>query len=279
MGEWLIPIVLKTIINYVYREFESCIICIYKKMMAQKINATGLRVKKKLNWNAVFSVHDYKNYADFTVKNTQLNAATNAILSKFNLYSNNLFITHNSKTTNITTSLINEQQIYKKTKLFLHHLAWKSKNEPQIQTDVKKAYFLTTATNYQFTKAFTRDKNNKLSNILLTPQILVHFIENLVRKNARAKYGMDTSNLAVSLPLLIKNFLSAFKSNISGIKVIVSGKWRRTRTGRKQKLCLKYGTVRNANLSSMIRFYYITQKTKYGACGLKVWVAQKRATV
>ena len=97
-----------------------------------------------------------------------------------------------------------------------------------------------------------------------------------MQKDAKTKYGIDTSNLSASIPLLLTKLLSPFKNQLLGVKVICSGRWKKTGSGRKQKLCVKYGRVRNPNLSSVILFDYITQKTKFGACGIKVWVANKK---
>jgi hypothetical protein len=45
-------------------------------MMGQKINAIGLRLKKKLNWNSLFCTHNVKNYSNIQQYVNQTNEAT-----------------------------------------------------------------------------------------------------------------------------------------------------------------------------------------------------------
>jgi ribosomal protein S3 len=74
---------------------------------------------------------------------------------------------------------------------------------------------------------------------------------------------------------LAKFFLYIFKNNIIGLKIICSGKWKKTRSGRKQKLCIRFGKIQRTKIVNTLFYHFLTQKTKYGSFGIKIWVAHK----
>lgn len=284
---WFIPIVLKTIITNVIVS-SNLTLSVFIKKMSQKINATGLRLKKKLSWNSVFCLHNPQKYANLTVSNRQIKYATTAILSKINTYSNRLLTVRNSKTAVVYSKLIQQQQAYKNTRFYQKQMLKRTEAAFYALSSLKNLSLRGNFINYQLSSLITQNsviKNKgldrssnflKSSFTLLTAKLITSFISALLQKDAKTKYGIDTSNLSASIPLLLTKLLSPFKNQLLGVKVICSGRWKKTGSGRKQKLCVKYGRVRNPNLSSVILFDYVTQKTKFGACGIKVWVANKK---
>ena len=284
---WFIPIVLKTIITNVIVS-SNLTLSVFIKKMSQKINATGLRLKKKLSWNSVFCLHNPQKYANLTVSNRQIKYATTAILSKINTYSNKLLTVRNSKTAVVYSKLIQQQQAYKNTRFYQKQMLKRMEAALSALSSLRNLSLTGNFINYQLSRLITQnsvikkkglDRSShflKSSFTLLTAKLITSFISALLQKDAKTKYGIDTSNLSASIPLLLTKLLSPFKNQLLGVKVICSGRWKKTGSGRKQKLCVKYGRVRNPNLSSVILFDYITQKTKFGACGIKVWVANKK---
>ena len=284
---WFIPIVLKTIITNVIVS-SNLTLSVFIKKMSQKINATGLRLKKKLSWNSVFCLHNPQKYANLTVSNRQIKYATTAILSKINTYSNKLLTVRNSKTAVVYSKLIQQQQAYKNTRFYQKQMLKRMEAALSALSSLRNLSLTGNFINYQLSSLITQnsvikkkglDRSShflKSSFTLLTAKLITSFVSALLQKDAKTKYGIDTSNLSASIPLLLTKLLSPFKNQLLGVKVICSGRWKKTGSGRKQKLCVKYGRVRNPNLSSVILFDYITQKTKFGACGIKVWVANKK---
>lgn len=284
---WFIPIVLKTIITNVIVS-SNLTLSVFIKKMSQKINATGLRLKKKLSWNSVFCLHNPQKYANLTVSNRQIKYATTAILSKINTYSNKLLTVRNSKTAVVYSKLIQQQQAYKNTRFYQKQMLKRMEAALSALSSLRNLSLTGNFINYQLSRLITQnsvikkkglDRSShflKSSFTLLTAKLITSFVSALLQKDAKTKYGIDTSNLSASIPLLLTKLLSPFKNQLLGVKVICSGRWKKTGSGRKQKLCVKYGRVRNPNLSSVILFDYITQKTKFGACGIKVWVANKK---
>ena len=284
---WFIPIVLKTIITNVIVS-SNLTLSVFIEKMSQKINATGLRLKKKLSWNSVFCLHNPQKYANLTVSNRQIKYATTAILSKINTYSNKILTVRNSKTAVVYSKLIQQQQAYKNTRFYQKQMLKRTEAAFSALSSLRNLSLTGNFINYQLSSLITQnsvikkkglDRSShflKSSFTLLTAKLITSFISALLQKDAKTKYGIDTSNLSASIPLLLTKLLSPFKNQLLGVKVICSGRWKKTGSGRKQKLCVKYGRVRNPNLSSVILFDYITQKTKFGACGIKVWVANKK---
>jgi ribosomal protein S3 len=135
---------------------------------------------------------------------------------------------------------------------------------------------------YQFTTFLTKiQKKSKKQNwqtnkltksnfSLLSPKLIATFICALLNKNSRFKNDLAAYRVSPSIPMLLTRLLAPFKKEICGVKVICSGRWKKTKSGRKQKLCIKYGKIRKPTMTNIILFDYITQKTKFGACGIKV---------
>lgn len=272
--------------NICYREFESYIICIQNKiLMGQKINATGLRLKKKVNWNALFCTHNLQSYANVVIDAHQTGIATNLLLSKINYFANNLYITRDSKKSHISSKILQKQNIYKNTKLY--QLQTGARAQALLATTVanRQLSFVNKDINYQFWDLMIKKTQNKKLNMLgkennvnfslLSPKLISSYICSLLNKNTKTNV-LNTSNLNIGIPMFLTRLLVPFKNTLLGVKIICSGKWKKTRSGRKQKLCIKYGKVRNPSVSNVILFDYTTQKTKFGACGIKVWVSHKK---
>ena len=257
--------------------------------MGQKINATGLRLKKKLNWNNLFSVHSYKNYSNVLTKVSQIQAATKIMLSKFHLSPNLLNVTKNSKTYNISSKLLNTYQTRKftrNTKLKIDSFLTKT-----AFSATKQFNSLVTPSFYNFSKLSLKKQKmvyNKQSSVskteqknmlLLSPKLVTAQISAILNSGSSAKIIQPSYNLSLEIPRLLIRLLQPFKDELLGIKVICSGRWRKTKSGRKQKLQIKYGKVKNPTLTGVVFFDCSSVKTKFGKCGIKVWISIKKNNV
>jgi ribosomal protein S3 len=74
---------------------------------------------------------------------------------------------------------------------------------------------------------------------------------------------------------LVEILLKNYNYKIIGLKIICLGRWKKTSTGRKQKLFLKFGQVKSSDISNKIIYQTISQTTKFGVCSIKIWIAQK----
>jgi ribosomal protein S3 len=68
------------------------------------------------------------------------------------------------------------------------------------------------------------------------------------------------------------------QNHILGFKIVCSGKWKKTRSGRKQKLTIKFGQIVNSSVSNVILYDYSVQKTRFGSCSIKVWISHSKIT-
>jgi len=247
--------------------------------MGQKINPVGLRLKTRLNWNSVYSTHDFKNYAKITMKTKQIHMSTKIICLAYNLITNNTFVHYNGKIPILSTKLLQMRNIFNnpntntlqsQTRNFL--------NRNNAQNSVKLLTVPTKWTFFNFTNlfnsvAFKKILNRKLHNNFIVAKLITTCIRILIQTSSKLKI---VPNLNVEIPLILINLLKPIKGSLLGIKVTISGKWKKTRSGRKQKLCIKYGKINSATLSNVVLFDYITEKTKFGAVSVKVWISQHK---
>jgi hypothetical protein len=126
--------------------------------------------------------------------------------------------------------------------------------------------------NVQVQKKHNNSENFSSHSHILSPKIIAEFAKIHLTESApsimnRSNFG---KNLQGNLLSFINFFLLEFKHNLLGIKIICSGKWKKTRTGRKQKIFLKYGRIQTSNIANKIMFHGVSQKTKYGICSVKI---------
>jgi ribosomal protein S3 len=128
-----------------------------------------------------------------------------------------------------------------------------------------------------FNKAFRfLSKFNKGKLLLLSPKIITSYITNQLNKSSKLKRASFRKNFSSGISIFSYQLLRHLQHNLTGFKIMCSGKWKKTRSGRKQRLTIKFGRVRGSSLSNKILYHYSYQETRYGSCGIKVWVAHKK---
>jgi len=81
--------------------------------------------------------------------------------------------------------------------------------------------------------------------------------------------------------IILLTYYKGFRSprapikNIIGVKIECSGRWKKTKSARTQKLCFNYGQTKKIGVVNTVFFSFLTQKTKYASCGFKVWFTFK----
>ena len=73
--------------------------------------------------------------------------------------------------------------------------------------------------------------------------------------------------------LKINSKISKSKNPICGVKVICAGRWKKTKSGRKQKFTLYKGKLAMQSYSSFLDFGFYHGNTKFGSFSFKVLVA------
>jgi len=72
--------------------------------------------------------------------------------------------------------------------------------------------------------------------------------------------------------------LTIFHKLITGLKIECKGKWKKTRSGRKQKLNISFGKIQKNTLTNIIFYHSNSQETKYGKCSIKIWISYNKTT-
>ena len=126
-------------------------------------------------------------------------------------------------------------------------------------------------------KVLQRNKFFNKQFLILSPRIFTNFIKKQLTTISFLSWTSINfnKNLQKNILKVIRTNLRLFKFNIIGLKIIISGKWKKTNTGRTQKIYLKYGKIQNSNTRNKVIYQNIAQKTKFGMFSMKMWISQK----
>lgn len=248
--------------------------------MSQKANPISLRLKKRLNWNIWLSLQNFKNYSPFLIGGSNINELTTFILLKFNFFTNNTIITKNSKNYQFFSKIIHENNAYTnlliESQLLVRSHFLKNQKKYLSNLFLKETVILPDITDLLFNKnkvAFFNFIKKKF--LLFSPRIITYFTIKQLKKTNKFKSKNFSKSLQLGLLKLTRRFLVLFKNNLIGIKIICSGKWKKTRSGRKQKLCLRFGKIRRTSTVNTLFYNFLDQRTKFGCCSVKVWISHK----
>jgi hypothetical protein len=74
---------------------------------------------------------------------------------------------------------------------------------------------------------------------------------------------------------LVKFFFNQHMPFVTGIKIVCSGRWRKTKSSRKQRTIYSFGKIRRQTFSKHVDYGSSSITTKYGVCGVRVWISYK----
>jgi|TARA_B110001450_G_scaffold207241_1_gene197560 hypothetical protein len=171
------------------------------------------------------------------IETSQTGSATDLLLSKIHFYPNNLTITRDSKTSRISSKLVQKQQIFKGMLSYQQQVSARAQSLFAATSAVKQLYLTKNNAHYQFSKLLLNQKapgkkkfkqaslkTNKVTFSLLSPKLITAHISALLEKKAKSLLGFNTSNLSISIPLVLTRLLKPFKKALLGVKIICSGK-------------------------------------------------------
>ena len=263
--------------------------------MGQKINTFGMRLKNRLNWNYTFCVHKNTKFNEVFFNSHQLDFVNKLIFSNLAAFPDSK-ITRNSKKFIYQQSLqaklklltqrqnINSDVVTNKSKKLqpshnLYYGFWQTKQ--QVQYNCVDLFY--NKNKKEFLRMLTPGHSTTEHTRLLSARFFTQFIAKQLHKNSALKenksFNMSPSfskGLYIGILQLIYSVIEPFKLSVNGIKIICSGKWKKSRSGRKQKLVIKIGNIRNASLNNILLYDYQATKTKFGSCGIKVWISHKK---
>jgi ribosomal protein S3 len=110
--------------------------------------------------------------------------------------------------------------------------------------------------------------------LFLSGQLLADYISRQISLTRKLKDESFKSSLTPGLKHIIRTI--GQDTNLSGLKITCSGKWRKTRSGRKETITCSHGRLLTQSMSSVGTFGFSMINTKFGACGVKVWISYTR---
>ena len=257
--------------------------------MAQKVNSTNLRLNKRLNWKITSCAHNFNDYSNVVYNaNRIINTNTN-IMRKLNAGLNNVATFKNSKNFEVNYDVLDQRFFIHFTKLICSSKRtiqnfYNFKNNSietlrpllrQLMLGRNNILFSVSKTEVQ--KKLDFYNGLKRPFLFFFPKLFSEFAKAQIMESKiiNLKKNNFSRNLQRSLVSFVNYFLLEFYYDILGIKIICSGRWQKTGTGRKQKLYLKFGRIQNSNIANKILYHNVNQKTKYGMCSIKIWIAHK----
>ena len=251
--------------------------------MGQKINSTSLRLKKRLNWNTITCLHNKRNLGDMTFQTQIISELTKLSLLHLNFYTNNLVMTKSHKNYQLFSRLVHQTKVFtpntyvnefvKNAKI--KYLGNETKALSQLHLNgsgvfTEFADFLFRQSRFSF---FSKIQHKFL---VLSPRIITAFVKRQLKAPFKQKSRSFNSNLQTGLLRVANSLLLLFRNHVIGLQIICSGKWKKTRSGRKQKLFLRFGKIQKNTANNILFYHTIAQKTALGVCSLKIWISLKK---
>ena len=227
--------------------------------MAQKINQNLFKLKKRLNWDILLCSHNFIDYSNLIKKANKISYVTSKI-QNLNVNIGNKTITKNSKIFRINVKMLDQR-------FFTFFSSSCFPNFVLIQSILLFEYLF--INQKQLKTSISRLKQSE--NSLLMPNIFNQFFK-IQLQDIGNKNSVFSNNLQSNILLFIREFFINFNYNVIGFKILCSGKWTKTSTGRKQNLYIKKGQIRASNISNKVFYYSTSQKTRHGICSIKIWI-------
>jgi hypothetical protein len=117
---------------------------------------------------------------------------------------------------------------------------------------------------------------NNISSKILYPSISAHVVAGYIRRQMASPQKLEDLDFRINLKTGISMLaLFLFKrfplgSSIQGLRIVCSGKWSKTRSGRKQRLVYNRGSLKRLTFSALLDYGTSTVTTKFGVCSIKV---------
>lgn len=259
--------------------------------MAQKLNATNLRLNKRLNWQTKLCAHNFNDYFNLIFNTTQTIKVTNSILNKLNISKVNLLLIKNLYGFIFSYNIFDPRYYFYYLKLILFggllNYAIYDTNYSKYKADYLKLFKLVTKSFILNQKSCvqlisnvdSQSKSNKLVipfNLML-PDVITEFSNKQIvdYNHINLQQNNFKSNIQRNLLKYINYLLFKLKYNIIGLKIVCIGKWKKTAAGRKQRLYLKFGQIKSSNIANKLIYHNIATTTKYGVCSIKIWISHK----
>jgi hypothetical protein len=117
---------------------------------------------------------------------------------------------------------------------------------------------------------------SNISSKVLYPSISAQVLSDYIRRQMslpqKSKDLDFRINLKTGVSMLAVFLFKRFPlgSSIRGLRIVCSGRWSKTRSGRKQRLVYNRGSLKRLTFSALLDYGMATVTTKFGVCSIKV---------
>lgn len=224
--------------------------------MPQKINPISNKLGLIKNWNYELPKygHNFKNYTKFILPRNYIFNYINRFCLNYDLLIENINITHTTTQTNINISIY----FLKNLELF----SWKES-------------FLNVIS--KWTNSFIKLSFYKASEISDSSCLISNYINFLfIQKSTSLKKILLLIYKALknqTKQVRIKYTISGIKIiELKGFKIEITGCFESSRSQMAKTIKCNFGTIPLTKLNGYIDYTYKTFFTKFGTCGLKIWL-------
>ena len=256
--------------------------------MAQTINTTTFRLKKRFNWKFLLCAQKFtvlNNECQRLVKLKQL------LFSRYRYWSNSYLINKNSKGYRVFSKLISDYEI---TNEITQQNSAKNLNSTSSDSikkakrdlplfNISKNSLLFEHGNFKQLKQNFKIATTNNPFLFISPEFLVSYAQQKMKEGRKSFFINNNINLGLLKIIEVLFFYNNRNdklqkttiNNITGLKIQCSGRWKRTKNGRAQRLNLSFGQLKKTSMSTSVFYNSFCEKTKYGTCNIKIWIAFK----
>jgi hypothetical protein len=206
--------------------------------MAQKINPSNFRLKKRLNWKNTSCVHNFNDYFGITKNFIKIDKVSNNVTNSLNSSQNNTNITKTSKKFNINFEILNPCFFFYTVKIVAtqkrsmqNFYQYKMRYIKTLQNILKTALFSQAQLSHNIYDVLAQKKFNTAAQkarpfLLLSPNAIAEFSN--IQLSDRNVNGLQKNNFSLNLRgkliSVVSLLLAQTQYDIIGLKIVCSGK-------------------------------------------------------
>ena len=255
--------------------------------MQQKINTTAFRLGKRICWVSTWCENP-KTFIKSFFFDLELRFFVKLVFEQLGFFEDNLRVKKNAKISRCFAKVLSFDDVIGKWFLYLRNITETSKLAKELRDKKQKKYSrdLTSFFGYhvfEYRSLFENEQNNTWDNTKKTtflPVFSGQLFCNYIAKQISLSLGFKNRSFRGGFENALKKVArKCIKTHnfqlVSGIKIICSGKWKKTKNGRTQKSVIKIGRLQGQSIVCLTSYGISTSVTKFGCCGIKVWISYK----
>jgi hypothetical protein len=255
--------------------------------MQQKINVNALRLGTRINWCSTWCECP-KSFIKTFVFDLESQFFYKIVFDQLKLVIDNTRLKQNSKKSRSSGKVIPFYGVIGKWYSYLQNIPESSnlireKNNYKQKQHVDFLWPFFGSHLFEYCEHTKKAPNKSFFNLkkqTLLPtfsgQLFCDYITNQISTSTSFKHQSFKNSFDAAVKKISLNFVKTQKFQmVSGIKITCSGKWKKTKSGRSQKFTVTIGRLYTQSVNSLTSYGFATSVTKFGCCGIKVWVNYK----